>query len=196
MMRSSVHRGEVTFLSTCLGGEFLLTGCNDGVLRVFRVEQKEKPKRDEVSVELLLRGVLFEEEEDVTCEDECVDAVTVSDVCPVVLMMSRAVGFSPPPHLPLASPSPHPRVSSSIPSPLLSASRFSPPSPRTKPLSRVCASSFFSPSLFTLGIPSRFRFQRHHTPRLLTRRFPSRLPLSSFRPHLCLCRCSPPLHSS
>lgn len=93
MMRSSVHRGEVTFLSTCLGGEFLLTGCNDGVLRVFRVEQKEKPKRDEVSVELLLRGVLFEEEEDVTCEDECVDAVTVSDVCPVVLDDEQSCGI-------------------------------------------------------------------------------------------------------
>lgn len=92
-MRSSVHRGEVTFLSTCLGGEFLLTGCNDGVLRVFRVEQKEKPKRDEVSVELLLRGVLFEEEEDVTCEDECVDAVTVSDVCPVVLDDEQSCGI-------------------------------------------------------------------------------------------------------
>ena len=92
-MRSSVHRGEVTFLSTCLGSEFLLTGCNDGVLRVFHVEQKEKPKRDEVSVELLLRGVLFEEEEDVTCEDECVDAVTVSDVCPVVLDDEQSCGI-------------------------------------------------------------------------------------------------------
>ena len=70
----------------------MLTGCNDGVLRVFRVEQKEKPKRDEVSVELLLRGVLFEEEEDVTCEDECVDAVTVSDVCPVVLDDEQSCG--------------------------------------------------------------------------------------------------------
>ncbi|KAK8826799.1 hypothetical protein WA556_004388 [Blastocystis sp. ATCC 50177/Nand II] len=87
----SVHRGEVTFLSTCLGGEFLLTGCNDGVLRVFRVEQKEKPKRDEVSVELLLRGVLFEEEEeDVTCEDECVDAVTVSDSCGILSASSSS----------------------------------------------------------------------------------------------------------
>ena len=93
MMRSSVHCGEVTFLSTCLGGELLLTGCNDGVLRVFHVEQKEKPKRDEVSVELLLRGVLFEEEEDVTCEDECVDAVTVSDVCPVVLDDEQSCGI-------------------------------------------------------------------------------------------------------
>lgn len=93
MMRSSVHRGEVTFLSTCLGGEFLLTGCNDGVLRVFRVEQKEKPKRDEVSVELLLRGVLFEEEEDVTCEDDYIDAVTVSDVCPVVLDDEQSCGI-------------------------------------------------------------------------------------------------------
>lgn len=92
-MRSSVHRGEVTFLSTCLGGEFLLTGCNDGVLRVFRVEQKEKPKRDEVSVELLLRGVLFEEEEDVTCEDDYIDAVTVSDVCPVVLDDEQSCGI-------------------------------------------------------------------------------------------------------
>lgn len=92
-MRNSVHRGEVTFLSTCLGGKFLLTGCNDGVLRVFRVEQKEKPKRDEVSVELLLRGVLFEEEEDVTCEDDYIDAVTVSDVCPVVLDDEQSCGI-------------------------------------------------------------------------------------------------------
>ena len=92
-MRNSVHRGEVTFLSTCLGGEFLLTGCNDGVLRMFHVEQKEKPKRDEVSVELLLRGVLFEEEEDVTCEDEYINAVTVSDVCPVVLDDEQSCGI-------------------------------------------------------------------------------------------------------
>ena len=92
-MRNSVHRGEVTFLSTCLGGEFLLTGCNDGVLRVFRVEQKQKPKRDEVSVELLLRGVLFEEEEDMTCEDEYINAVTVSDVCPVVLDDEQSCGI-------------------------------------------------------------------------------------------------------
>lgn len=92
-MRNSVHRGEVTFLSTCLGGEFLLTGCNDGVLRMFHVEQKEKPKRDEVSVELLLRGVLFEEEEDMTCEDEYINAVTVSDVCPVVLDDEQSCGI-------------------------------------------------------------------------------------------------------
>lgn len=118
-MRSSMHRGEVTFLSTCLGGELLLTGCNDGVLRVFRVEQKEKPKRDEVSVELLLRGVLFEEEEDVTCEDECVDAVTVSEVCPVVLDDDQSGGV-------LSASSSSSRIAVTTPSRLLVYSITSP----------------------------------------------------------------------
>ena len=84
-MRDRVHRGEVTFLAACLGDALLLTGCSDGVLRVFRVAQKEEKKKDGVSMDLLLQGMVYEEEEYEVCEDECVESISISDVCTVVL---------------------------------------------------------------------------------------------------------------
>lgn len=72
-------------MATCLGDALLLTGCSDGVLRVFRVVQKEEKKKDGVSMDLLLRGVLYEEEDDNVYVDECIESIPISDVCIVVL---------------------------------------------------------------------------------------------------------------